>query len=50
MVKLGAESAAYVIKEMLDPNKLISQHLSSEGGRLSWVNATEQEHEVTMVK
>ena len=50
MVKLGAESAASVIKEMLDPNKITSQHLSSEGGRRSWENATQQEHETTTGK
>ena len=45
MVKLGAELAAYLIKEVLYPNKITSQHLSSKGGRLSWANATQKEHE-----
>ena len=45
MVNLGAELAACLINEMLDPTKLISQHLSREGGHLSWANATQQEHE-----
>ena len=48
MVKLGAESAACYIKEMLDPTKLTPQYLSSEGGRLSWENSTQQEHEDIM--
>ena len=50
MIKLGAESAACLIKEMLDPTKLISNHLSSKGGRLGWANATQQENEASMVK
>ena len=35
---------------MLDPTKLTSQHLSSEGGRLIFSNATQQEHELSMGK
>ena len=35
---------------MLDPTKLTSQHLSREGGRLSWENATQQEHEARIGK
>ena len=50
VVKLGAELAACLIKEMLDPTKLTSQHLSSKGGRLSSENATQQEHESSIVK
>ena len=50
MVRLGAESASCLIKEMLDPTKLTSQHLSSEGGRLSWGKATQLEHEARMGK
>ena len=50
MVKLGAESSACLIKEMMDPTKLKSQHLPSEGGRLIWANTTQQEHEAIMGK
>ena len=50
MVKLGAYLAACLIKEMLDPTKLTSQHLSRKGGRLSWENETQQEHEARMGK
>ena len=50
MVKLGAELAACLIKAILDPTKLTSQHLSSKGGWLSWANATQQEHEASMGK
>ena len=45
VVKLGEESATHLIKEMLDPTKLTSQHISREGGRLSWKNTTQQEYE-----
>ena len=48
VVKLRAEFAACLIKEILDPTKLTSQHLSSKGGQLSWANATQQEHEASM--
>ena len=50
MVNLEADLAACLIKEILDPTKLTSQHLSREGGRLSWENATQQEHEARMGK
>ena len=36
VVKLGAELEACLIKEILDPTKLTSQHLSSKGRWLSW--------------
>ena len=35
---------------MLDPTKLTSQHLSSEGRRLSWINTKQQEHEASLIK
>ena len=50
VVKVGADSAACLIKEMLDPTKLTSQHLSSKVGRLSWVNATKQKQEASIGK
>ena len=50
VVKLGAYLAACLIKEMLDPTRLTSQHLSIEGGNLSWSNTTQQEHEARMGK
>ena len=50
VVKLGAELAACLINEMLDPTKITSQHLSREGGHLSWANTTQQEHEAIMGK
>ena len=50
MIKLGAESAAFLIKEMLDPTKLTSHNLYRQGGQLSWANETQQEHEDSMGK
>ena len=42
------ENKACLIKEMLNPTKVTLQHLSSEGGRLSWENESQQEHKIKL--
>ena len=48
MIKLGAELPACLIKDKLDPTKIISHILSSEDGRLSWENTTQKEPVASM--
>ena len=43
----GSGIASCLLGEMRDPTKLTSLLLSSEEGRLSWLNATTAEHEAT---
>ena len=47
---IGSEIAACLLAEMRHPDKLTSEHLSSEGGRLSWLNTTTAEHEASKGK
>jgi hypothetical protein len=46
----GSGIASCLLGEMRDPTKLTSLLLSSEQGRLSWLNATTAEHEATKGK
>ena len=50
---IGADVATCLLVEMRNPDKLTltSEHLSSEGGRLScWINTTTAEHEASKGK
>ena len=48
--EIGADVATSLVEEMRHPDKLTSEHLSSEGGRLSWLNTTTAEHEASKGK
>ena len=47
---IGADVASCLLVEMRHPSKLTSEHLSSEDGRLSWLNTTTAEHEASKGK
>ena len=47
---IGPEIAACLLAETRHLDKLTSEHLSSEGGRLSWLNTTTAEHEASKGK
>ena len=47
---IGSEIAACLLAEMRHPDKLTSEHLSSEGGRLGWLNTTTAKHKASKGK
>ena len=47
---IGSEIASCLLAEMRHPDKLTLEHLSSEGGRLSWLNTTTAKHKASKGK
>ena len=50
LLEWGSSVATSLLEEIRDPTKLTSDHLSSEDGRLSWLNTTTAEHEASKGK
>jgi hypothetical protein len=50
VITLAAEVAQVMIKEFCDPKKVTKDLVSDIGGKFSWVNTTDEEHEAGKAK